>query len=379
MHGYDIFANVVVLAPPEKAKEIYDETAAFINRDTYVSAGITLTYARVFRKSLVTLPFILLIGVINPVFDHRVAMTVCGVDVWAGWISFISIVVRGLLSVQAALLLVYVCGFNGVCRALGRLGLPSVMVTQLLMVSRYMQTLGEEAVTMHRARQSRGYGRRNYPIREWGPLFSIDKGEKVALLGLNGAGKSTLLLQTNGLLSPASGRVDVDGVALTKKTVTLARQKVGLVFQNADDQLFSPTVYADVAFGPQMMKLPADEVDRRVREALEGIGASRLIDRQATRLSGGERRMVAIATVLSMRPSILVLDEPTSYLDLRARNALCSLLRRLPQAMLLATHNLDLARDICSRSILLDRGCVVFDGPTDEAVDRLVSLAGENG
>ena len=127
-------------------KEIYDETAAFINRDTYVSAGITLTYARVFRKSLVTLPFILLIGVMNPVFDHRVAMTVCGVDVWAGWISFISIVVRGLLSVQAALLLVYVCGFNGVCRALGRLGLPSVMVTQLLMVSRYMQTLGEEAV-----------------------------------------------------------------------------------------------------------------------------------------------------------------------------------------------------------------------------------------
>lgn len=140
-----------------------------------------------------------------------------------------------------------------------------------------------------------------------GVTFSIDKGEKVALLGLNGAGKSTLLLQTNGLLSPASGRVDVDGVALTKKTVTLARQKVGMVFQNADDQLFSPTVYADVAFGPQMMKLPADEVDRRVREALEGIGASRLIDRQTTRLSGGERRMVAIATVLSMRPSILVL------------------------------------------------------------------------
>lgn len=144
-----------------------------------------VTYARVFRKSLVTLPFILLIGVMNPVFDHRVAMTVCGVEVWAGWISFISIVVRGLLSVQAALLLVYVCGFNGVCRALGRLGLPSVMVTQLLMVSRYMQTLGEEAVTMHRARQSRGYGRRNYPIREWGPfvgqllLRTVERGERI--------------------------------------------------------------------------------------------------------------------------------------------------------------------------------------------------------
>lgn len=114
-----------------------------------------VTYSRVFRKSLVTLPFILLIGVMNPLFDQRVAMTVCGVDVSAGWISFVSIIIRGLLSVQAALLLVYVCGFDGVCRAMGRLGLPSVMVTQLMMVSRYMRTLGEEAITMHRARQAR--------------------------------------------------------------------------------------------------------------------------------------------------------------------------------------------------------------------------------
>lgn len=144
-----------------------------------------VTYSRVFRKSLVTLPFILFVGVMNPLFDHRVAMTVCGVDISAGWISFLSIVIRGLLSVQAVLLLVYTCGFNGVCRALGRFGLPSVMVTQLMMVSRYMQTLGEEAVTMHRARQSRGFGRRNYPVRDWGPfigqllLRTVDRGERV--------------------------------------------------------------------------------------------------------------------------------------------------------------------------------------------------------
>lgn len=222
--------------------------------------------------------------------------------------------------------------------------------------------------------------RYSYPASEGeealrGVSFSIGRGEKVALLGLNGAGKSTLLLQTNGLLSPTSGSVEVDGIPLTKKTVAEARRKVGMVFQNADDQLFSPTVYADVAFGPQMMKLPEEEVDRRVRESLEAIGASHLIDRPTTRLSGGERRMVAIATVLSMEPSILVLDEPTSYLDLRGRNTLANLLRKLPHAMLLATHNLDLARDICPRSILLDHGSVVFDGPTADAIHRLVSLA----
>lgn len=208
-----------------------------------------------------------------------------------------------------------------------------------------------------------------------GVSFSIGEGEKVALLGLNGAGKSTLLLQTNGLLLPTSGTVEVAGIPLTKKNLAEARRKVGMVFQNADDQLFSPTVYADVAFGPQMMKLPRQEVDRRVREALEAIGAIHLIDRPTTRLSGGERRMVAIATVLSMKPSILVLDEPTSYLDLRAKNALTRLLQQLPHAMLLATHNLDLARDICPRAILLDQGRVIFDGPTSEAISRLVDIA----
>lgn len=210
-----------------------------------------------------------------------------------------------------------------------------------------------------------------------GVTFSVSPGEKVALLGLNGAGKSTLLLHTNGLLRPTSGYVEIDGVVLTKKTIDEARRKIGMVFQNADDQLFSPTVYADVAFGPQMMHLKAEEVDLRVREALAQIGASHLIDRPTTRLSGGERRMVAIATVLSMRPSLLVLDEPTSYLDLRARMKLTTLLCGLPHAMLLATHNLELAREVCSRAILLDNGRVVCDSPVDEAIGHLVELASE--
>lgn len=204
-----------------------------------------------------------------------------------------------------------------------------------------------------------------------GVCFTVGNGEKVALLGLNGAGKSTLLLHSNGLLLPDSGTVEIDGLALTKKTVDEARRKVGMVFQNADDQLFSPTVYDDVAFGPQMMNLSREEVDKRVNEALDAIGATKLIDRPTNRLSGGERRMVAVATVLSMRPSIMVLDEPTSYLDLRAEKALSEILAGLPHAMLLATHNLQLARQLCTRAILLSDGKVVFDGPTDEAIDRL--------
>lgn len=204
-----------------------------------------------------------------------------------------------------------------------------------------------------------------------GVSFSVASGEKVALLGLNGAGKSTLLLQTNGLLLPSSGSVAVDGVEVTKKTLAEVRRKVGMVFQNADDQLFSPTVYADVAFGPQMMRLPGEEVDRRVHMALETIGALHLIDRPTTRLSGGERRMVAIATVLSMRPSLLVLDEPTSYLDIRAAARLTALLKELPHAMLVATHDLGFARDVCRRAIILDKGQVAYDGPIDQAICRL--------
>lgn len=208
-----------------------------------------------------------------------------------------------------------------------------------------------------------------------GITFSIVQGEKVALLGLNGAGKTTLLLQTNGLLMPTSGVVEVDGVIVSKKTLSAVRRKVGLVFQNSDDQLFSPTVYEDVAFGPQMMRLSQQEVEHRVREALESVNASHLINRPIATLSGGERRMIAIATVLSMSPILLVFDEPTSYLDLKATNKLIKQLHALPQAMLIATHNLDLALEICDRAILLDKGRLIYEGPTRSVVDRLRLLA----
>ncbi|MDE5555648.1 MAG: energy-coupling factor ABC transporter ATP-binding protein, partial [Muribaculaceae bacterium] len=147
-----------------------------------------------------------------------------------------------------------------------------------------------------------------------GVSFLITHGEKVALLGLNGAGKSTVLLHTNGLLMPTSGEVNVGDIPVTKKTLPIVRQSVGMVFQNADDQLFMLTVEEDVAFGPLNMGLDGAEVDRRVVSALESVGASDLRTRSPFRLSGGQKKRVAIATVLSMEPSILVMDEPTAEL-----------------------------------------------------------------
>lgn len=197
-----------------------------------------------------------------------------------------------------------------------------------------------------------------------GVSFRATHGEKVALLGLNGAGKSTLLLHANGLLLPSRGDVNVGDVPVRKSTLRLVRQTVGMVFQNPDDQLFMPTVAEDVAFGPQNMGLPPDEVSRRVDKALADVGASGLADRAPFELSGGQKRMAAIATVLSMEPDILVMDEPTANLDSGARRRLLNILRSFGHTMLVATHDLDMALELCPRSILLDHGRVVADGPT---------------
>lgn len=199
-----------------------------------------------------------------------------------------------------------------------------------------------------------------------GVSFRIGHGEKVALLGRNGAGKSTLLLQTNGLLLPTSGTVDIGGVPVSKKTMPLVRQSVGMVFQNPDDQLFMPTVEEDVAFGPVNMKLPREEVDKRVKEALEAVGCADLAKRAPTQLSGGQKRRVAIATVLSMQPSILVLDEPTSNLDWGAREKVARLVENFMHTCLIASHDLGLIKKLCSRGIVLHDGEIIADGPIDE-------------
>lgn len=202
-----------------------------------------------------------------------------------------------------------------------------------------------------------------------GVNFLITHGEKVALLGRNGAGKSTLILLTDGLLSASSGEVNIGDVPVTKKTLPLVRQSVGLVFQNPDDQLFMPTVEEDVAFGPLNMGLPAAEVERRIEAALAAVKATDLRSRSPMQLSGGQKRRVAIATVLSMEPSILVLDEPTSNLDFGARNDLIRLLSDFEHTQLIATHDLDMVRRLCPRSIVLHEGRVLADGPTAAILD----------
>lgn len=192
--------------------------------------------------------------------------------------------------------------------------------------------------------------------------FLITHGESVAFVGANGAGKSTLLMHLNGHLLPDKGSLRIGDFPLTKETVQNIRRSVGMVFQDSDDQLFMPTVYDDVAFGPLNMGLPLEVVDEKVRSTLETAGVLHLINRPTHRLSGGEKRSVAIATVLSMSPDILVMDEPTSNLDPRARRRLINLLKSFKHTKIIATHDLDMAIDLCERTIIIKEGEVVADG-----------------
>jgi cobalt transport protein ATP-binding subunit len=197
-----------------------------------------------------------------------------------------------------------------------------------------------------------------------GVELHVGPGEKVALVGPNGAGKSTLMLQLNGTLRPEHGSVRVAGMAVSKDTIRRVRAEVGLVFQDPDDQLFSPTVFDDVAFGPLHMGLPADEVHRRVERALAAVGMAAFAHRVPHRMSLGQRKRVALATVLSMDPSILVFDEPSAGLDPRGRRELIRLLRTLDQTMLVSTHDMRLVAEVFPRVVVMDDGLVVADGPT---------------
>lgn len=192
--------------------------------------------------------------------------------------------------------------------------------------------------------------------------FSIMPGERVGLVGLNGSGKSTLMLNAASLLYPSKGTIFVDGVAVDRKNAEVARRNIGLVFQNADDQLFMPTVEEDVAFGPRNMNLDEAEVKSRVDEALRLTGCEALRDRAPFRLSGGQRKMASIATVLSMHPKLLILDEPSSALDYSAYGQLVGILSSLSHTLLLASHDMELIRRICTRAIVMDNGTIVYDG-----------------
>jgi cobalt/nickel transport system ATP-binding protein len=199
--------------------------------------------------------------------------------------------------------------------------------------------------------------------------FALAPGERVALLGPNGAGKTTLVLHLNGIHLPNVGTVAVGGLPVAKANLQEIRRRVGIVFQDPDDQLFMPTVRDDVAFGPANLGLRGAALDRRVEEALTAVGMQGYGHRPPHHLSFGQRRRVAIATVLAMQPEVLVLDEPTSNLDPAARRELAGILASLPVTTLMVTHDLPFALEMCPRSLLIDAGTIVADRPTVELLD----------
>jgi cobalt/nickel transport system ATP-binding protein len=208
-----------------------------------------------------------------------------------------------------------------------------------------------------------------------GVSFMITHGESVGIIGANGAGKSTLLQHLNGYLEATSGDIRIGDTPLTKGTLPDIRRTVGMVFQDPDDQLFMPTVFDDVAFGPLNMGLPEEYIDKRVMESLELVGAAHLRDKPPYHLSGGEKKRVAIATVLAMSPDILVMDEPTSALDPFARRQLMALLKDFRHTKIFTSHDLDMVMELCERTIVLHEGEIKADGPTGDIFSNDTLLA----
>src|SRR5581483_466553 len=206
-----------------------------------------------------------------------------------------------------------------------------------------------------------------------GVSFNLCAGDKVALVGPNGAGKSTLMLHLNGILT-GRGEIEVGGMRLNPDNLPVIRAMVGLVFQNPDDQLFSPTVFEDVAFGPLHMGLSEDEVRARVDEALRMVHMTNYRDRLCHHLSVGEKKRISIATVLSMHPQILILDEPSAGLDPRARRKLINLLHEMPITMLVSTHDMALVKECFPRTIVMDEGKIVADGMTAQILSDAALL-----
>lgn len=202
----------------------------------------------------------------------------------------------------------------------------------------------------------------------FGVNLHVHQGERVALLGPNGAGKTTLVLHLNGILTAGAGSVSVSGLPVDDANLMEVRRRVGVVFQDPDDQLFMPSVRADVEFGPANLGLRGAALEARVVSALDRVGMLDFIDRPPHHLSFGQRRRVAVATVLAMEPEILVLDEPSSNLDPASRRELADILRSLDVTVLMVTHDLPYAYELCPRSVVLSDGVVVADGPTRDVL-----------
>ena len=198
--------------------------------------------------------------------------------------------------------------------------------------------------------------------------FRIGDGEAVGLIGANGAGKSTVMKLLLGLIAPTEGSILVDGIRVEKKSLPEIRRKLGFVLQNSDNQMFMPTVYEDMIFAPLNYGLSREKAERRVDTALERLGMQELKHRHNHRISGGEKRMAAIATILAMEPEAVLMDEPSSALDPCNRRRVINIIRELPQTKLITSHDLDMILDTCERVILLSGGCIVADGPADSVL-----------
>jgi len=195
--------------------------------------------------------------------------------------------------------------------------------------------------------------------------LTVNTGENIAVIGENGAGKTTLLLAIVGILELSNGTIEIDGIQLKKKTVNEIRKRTGLVFQNPDDQLFMPLIYDDIAFGCRNFGMAEDEIKIQVDKTLEQLNISHLVSRSSLRLSGGEKRLSAIATVLAINPSILMFDEPTAFLDPKAKRSLIEILKKLNHTKIIATHDINFAAKVCSRVIILKNGQIAADGTRD--------------
>ncbi len=200
--------------------------------------------------------------------------------------------------------------------------------------------------------------------------LTVNTGENIALIGENGAGKTTLLLAIVGVLELSNGAIEIDGIRLEKKTVNEIRKRTGMVFQNPDDQLFMPLVFDDVAFGCRNYGMSEDEIKIQVDETLKQLNINHLHSRSSLKLSGGEKRMAAIASVLAMEPSILMFDEPTAYLDPKAKRSLIETIKKLNHTKIIATHDITFASNVCDRVIILKNGQIAADGATNLLYDK---------
>ncbi|MBE5958766.1 MAG: ABC transporter ATP-binding protein [Lachnospiraceae bacterium] len=195
--------------------------------------------------------------------------------------------------------------------------------------------------------------------------LNLEEGKHLALVGANGAGKTSLLLSVMGILS-FEGEIIVDGIRLSKDNIAEVRKRTGFLFQNPDDQLFMPSIYDDIAFGPRNMGIDEETIKYRVDDRLKLLGIEQLKDKTALTLSGGEKRMAALATVLAMKPSLMLLDEPTAFLDPKVRRKLINILKSLPHTMLIATHDLTFAKEVCDESVIIKEGKVFARGKSSE-------------